>query len=71
MRAAQGGPTSVYSVPIDGGEPRVLAPVRSTRNESVIAVSPDGKRLAVTVGGAPTATFLKLDYDLPPAKSAP
>ena len=57
------GPTSVYSVPIDGSAPRVIAPVGSNRNESVIAVSPDGKLIAVTVGGTSTATFFRLDYE--------
>lgn len=63
------GPTSIYSVPVDGSAPRLIAPVGSNRNESVIAVSPDGKLIAVTVGGAPTATFLRLDYDLPATSS--
>jgi hypothetical protein len=63
-REVQDGPTSIYSLPIDGSAPRVIAPVGSSRNESVIAVSPDGKRIAVTVGGTPTATFFRLDYEL-------
>ena len=63
-REAQDGPASIYSVPIDGSAPRAIAPVGSNRHESVIAVSPDGKLIAVTVGGTPTATFLRLDYKL-------
>jgi Tol biopolymer transport system component len=63
-REVQDGPTSIYSVPIDGSAPRVIAPVGSNRNESVIAVSPDGKLIAVTVGGTPAATFFRLDYEL-------
>src|SRR5207247_7586963 len=58
------GPVSLYSVPVDGAAPRAIAPVGSNRNESVIVLSPDGRRVAVTVGGTPTATFLRLDYDL-------
>lgn len=62
-RETQDAPTSLYSVPIDGSAPRVLAPVGSKRNESVIAISPDGRRIAVTVAGTPTATFFRLDYE--------
>ena len=62
-REVQDGPVSIYSVPIDGSAPRVLAPVGSNRNESVIAVSPDGKLIAVTVSGTPTANFFRLDYE--------
>lgn len=63
-RLTPGGPVSLYSVPIDGGAPRAIAPVGSNRDESVIVLSPDGRRVAVTVGGVPRATFLRLDYDV-------
>lgn len=39
----------------------------SNRDESVIAVSPDGRLIAVKVGGTPTATFFRLDYKLTPS----
>jgi Tol biopolymer transport system component len=64
-REVPDGPTFIYSVPSDGGAPHVIAPVGSNRNESVIAVSPDGRFIAVTVGGTPTATFFRLDYNVP------
>lgn len=63
------GPVSLYSVPVDGTAPRAIATVGSNRNESVIVLSPDGSRVAATVAGTPTATFLRLDYDVP-AKSS-
>ena len=63
-REMPGWPTFIYSVPVDGSTPRVIAPVGSNRGESVIAVSPGGKLIAVTVAGTPTATFLRMNFDV-------
>jgi Tol biopolymer transport system component len=59
-----GAPPYVYSVAIDGGAPVAIAPVGSTRNPATLAVSPDGRFIAVTVSGTPKATFVKLVYDV-------
>jgi Tol biopolymer transport system component len=56
------GPVNVYSVPINGEAPSVIAPVGSSRQESALAVSPDGRFIAFTVAGTPSATFLRLDF---------
>ena len=75
-RASASAPISVYSVPINGSSPSVVASVGSTREES-LSVSADGRFVAVTVSGTPVATLLKLEYDLsgiaqsPAARSRP
>jgi Tol biopolymer transport system component len=61
------GPVSVYAVPVNGGVPRIVASVGSSRHESALAVSPDGLFIAFTVAGTPMATFLKLDFSRPAA----
>jgi len=58
------GPLSVYSVPINGDPPVAVAPVGSTRGDATLAVSPDGRFVAVTVPGTPRATFVKLVFDV-------
>jgi Tol biopolymer transport system component len=56
------GPVNVYSVPLNGEAPTVIAPVGSSRQESALAVSPAGRFIAFTVAGTPSATFLRLDF---------
>jgi Tol biopolymer transport system component len=62
-RASADAPVSVYSVPINGNSPSLVASLGSTREES-LSVSADGRFVAVTVSGTPVATLLKLKYDL-------
>jgi Tol biopolymer transport system component len=57
------GPVSVYSVPVSGDKPSVIAQIGSSRQESVLTVSPDGRFIAFTVAKAPEATFLKLNFE--------
>jgi WD40 repeat protein len=66
---APDGPVRLYSVPIDGSAPRAIALVGSNQDDINVALSPDGLRVAVTVPGAKTATFLRLDYKLPTGSS--
>jgi hypothetical protein len=54
---------SIYSVPINGNPPSVVANVGTTRGGAALAVSPSGKFIAVTTAAAARATFLKLQYD--------
>jgi len=63
-REKAGAPLSVYSVPINGDTPFAVAPAGSTGDEAVLAVSLDGRFVAVTVAGTPRATFVKLVYDV-------
>ncbi|MEO6351200.1 MAG: hypothetical protein ABIP53_11170 [Candidatus Limnocylindrales bacterium] len=62
-REKSGAPLTVYSVPIDGGGASVVARVGSTRDEA-LAVSADGRFIAVTMTGTAKDTWLKLDYDV-------
>ncbi|MDT5059331.1 MAG: hypothetical protein QOF66_7697 [Mycobacterium sp.] len=62
-RPSAGGPVSVYSVPINGNPPSLVASIGSTREEA-LSVSADGRFMAVTVSGTPAATLLKLRYDV-------
>jgi hypothetical protein len=62
-RESAEAPVSVYSVPINGTSPSLIARLASTREES-LSVSTDGRYVAVTVSGTPMATLLKLEYDL-------
>lgn len=69
-RESEGAPVRLYSVPINGSSPSLVASLASTREES-LSVSADGRFVAVTVSGTPVATFLKLQYDLSAIASSP
>jgi hypothetical protein len=54
---------SVYSVPINGNSPTMVASVGLTRGGAAMTVSPTGRFIAVTTAAAARATFLKLHFD--------
>ncbi len=55
------GALHIYEISTQSGAKRVVASMDTKEHSSVFSVSPDGKWLAYTVAGMPTATFLTLD----------
>ena len=71
-REHEGGPVNVYSLPLDGSALSVVTSTGAAAcsdaecgSDVAMAVSPNGRFLAVAVPAKGTATFLKLQYDLP------
>lgn len=56
------GPMTIYSVPLDGGQPRAVATVDSRELAGVIELSPSGGSVLYSVAGTRRATFLALDF---------
>jgi Tol biopolymer transport system component len=59
-----GSPPDLYSVPVNGDAPTVVARVPTHGDGASLAVSPNGRYVAVTVARPPSAEFVKLEFDV-------
>jgi Tol biopolymer transport system component len=61
-RESANGPLTIYSVPLDGATPRVVARIDSKEFNGAFAMSPDRKSILHTVAGVRRAMFVSLDF---------